>query len=380
MVLYRSCLTAALLATACTTQQPQAPAGLLCELLREPDAAIITDPEPEFSWIVRDDRRGAMQGAYQLLVASSESRMRDNRGDMWDTGKVDSRESINIQYAGRALEANRQFWWQVRTWDTHGEASPFSEPQMFRTGTFGDTTRSWPAQSRWVSTTDNKWLLENRQCADYQEVAPQQLLRLSDGHYFVDFGKAAFATLRLTLTSPADGDRVKIFLGERRTQDNLVHKDPGRSNIGFKEVGLVVKKGRHTYTLALPRHISHYPNSQVLAQHMPEVTPYRYAEIVQAPSQIDVNDVRQLVLYYYFDDNASSFSCSDDRLNQVWALCKYTLKATPFLALYADGNRERMPYEDDAYIQQLGHYSVDREFSVGRYTSEFLIFNPAWPT
>jgi hypothetical protein len=39
-----------------------------------------------------------------------------------------------------------------------------------------------------------------------------------------------------------------------------------------------------------------------------------------------------------------------------------------------------MPYEADAYIQQLGHYSVDREFSAARYTTEFLLSHASWPT
>ncbi len=56
------------------------------------------------------------------------------------------------------------------------------------------------------------------------------------------------------------------------------------------------------------------------------------------------------------------------------------MKMTPFLALYADGNRERMPYEADSYIQQLGHYAVDREYAVARYTLQFLLRNPSWPT
>ncbi|MEZ4826804.1 MAG: hypothetical protein R3C61_11005 [Bacteroidia bacterium] len=90
--------------------------------------------------------------------------------------------------------------------------------------------------------------------------------------------------------------------------------------------------------------------------------------------------MQQAALFYYFDDQAASFSCSDTNLNEVWNLCKYTLKATPFLGVYADGNRERMPYEADAYIQQLGHYTVDREYSIGKYTVNFLLDHASWPT
>ena len=132
--------------------------------------------------------------------------------------------------------------------------------------------------------------------------------------------------------------------------------------------------------MKIPRKISHYPNSQVLAEHMPEVTPFRYVEIIDSPSEISKADIKQIALFYYFDENSSSFASSDQNLNQVWDLCKYTMKMTPFLALYADGNRERMPYEADAYIQQLGHYSVDREYTLARYTLQFLLRNPSWPT
>ena len=41
---------------------------------------------------------------------------------------------------------------------------------------------------------------------------------------------------------------------------------------------------------------------------------------------------------------------------------------------------ERIPYEADAYINQLGHYCTDREFSMARYTHEYLMTHPTWPT
>lgn len=51
------------------------------------------------------------------------------------------------------------------------------------------------------------------------------------------------------------------------------------------------------------------------------------------------------------------------------------------MGVYIDGGgRERMPYEADAYVQQISHYAVDREYAIQRYTTNFLIFNPSWPT
>lgn len=56
------------------------------------------------------------------------------------------------------------------------------------------------------------------------------------------------------------------------------------------------------------------------------------------------------------------------------------MKATSAFGLYLDGNRERLPYEADAYINQLGHYNVDAEYSLARYTNAYLIRRPSWPT
>jgi len=64
----------------------------------------------------------------------------------------------------------------------------------------------------------------------------------------------------------------------------------------------------------------------------------------------------------------------------VWELCKYSIKATSFCGVYVDGDRERIAYEADAYINQLSHYCVDREFTMARYTHEYLMQNPTWPT
>ena len=61
-------------------------------------------------------------------------------------------------------------------------------------------------------------------------------------------------------------------------------------------------------------------------------------------------------------------------------MCKYTAKGTSFLGVYIDGERERIPYEADAYISQLGHYSMDREYALARHTIEYLLEHPTWPT
>ena len=51
--------------------------------------------------IVDATNRGAMQTAYRILVASSADTLAANQGDLWDSGKVASSDSIQIEYAGK---------------------------------------------------------------------------------------------------------------------------------------------------------------------------------------------------------------------------------------------------------------------------------------
>ncbi|MDZ7720804.1 MAG: alpha-L-rhamnosidase C-terminal domain-containing protein [Balneolaceae bacterium] len=361
----------------------QAPKGLIIELLRVPEEAVITDPQPEFGWIVNDSRRGAMQSAWQILVSSDKERIQNDQGDMWNSGKTDSDQSTDISYAGKPLEPNTVYWWKVRTWDQHGEVSAYSTPQKFNTGDFNNEERSWPGESHWVQLDVNgetKHVFENRHPIRYHEVKPVSVVRNSAGNHFIRFEKAAFGALKLTLDAPENADTLIVHLGEDDTSENMVNKNPGGS-ITYNQVKVALKPGKSEYIVEIPRFVSNYPNSQVLADHMPEVTAFRYAEIEGWEGDLQPDQIRQLALLYHFDDEASYFQSSDDNLNQIWELSKHTLKVTPFMGVYIDGGaRERMPYEADAYVQQISHYSVDREFAIQRYTTNFLIFNPSWPT
>ena len=121
------------------------------------------------------------------------------------------------------------------------------------------------------------------------------------------------------------------------------------------------------------------PGAVLMPCEIGEVYPFRYAEIEHA-SDVDAAQVHQIRVHYLFDDDASTFSSSDPILNEVWDLCKYTIKATSFAGVYVDGDRERIPYEGDAYINQLCHYCVDSEYDLARYSHEYLLHHPTWPT
>ena len=100
------------------------PANLRCEYLTDPLG--IDAGSPRFSWILSSNRRGELQSAYQILVASSPKLLSLGKGDLWDSGKVSSDESSQIIYAGNPLVSRESCFWKVRTWDRDGKAGDWS--------------------------------------------------------------------------------------------------------------------------------------------------------------------------------------------------------------------------------------------------------------
>ncbi|NCB07269.1 MAG: alpha-rhamnosidase, partial [Bacteroidia bacterium] len=115
-------------------QNLPAPTGLLTELLRVPEKAVITNPRPGFSWIFPQE--GVSQTAFRILVASSPDLLSEGKADMWDSKMTQSPASINVRYAGKELQPDAVYWWAVKVWAETGTESAFSQPQQFNTGIF----------------------------------------------------------------------------------------------------------------------------------------------------------------------------------------------------------------------------------------------------
>ena len=329
----------------------------------------IRNEKPYFGWIMNDNKPNTLQTAYRILVATDKKLLSQNQGDMWDSGRTESNNSTAVQYAGKALKSSAVYYWKVQTWSNHGEESLFSEPKSFITAaTFDNQTACYPLQ-----------------VTDEYPVHIRDISSKEDVITFVDFGKAAFGRLRITLTSQKS-DTVMIHLGED-VKDGRVNRKP-EGTVRYASYKLPLMAGTHTYSVKIrpdERNTSATANvSGVKAILMPdytgEVLPFRYCEVEGYCGVIRNSDLVRQSVHYPFNEQASYFLSSDTVLNQVWDLCKYSVKATSFSGTYVDGDRERIPYEADALINQLCHYSVDREFSIARHSHEYLIENATWPT
>jgi len=337
----------------------QGPTDLTVEWIRNTKDVEVLDTRPEFGWVVPD---GAVsQSAYQLLVASSEEKINNNIGDVWDSAQVRSNTSSEIEHAGAALESGETYYWQARIWDEENRLSSYSKPQTFTMGTMQKTI-----------TTANSFNVER--------IAPVNFEKRG-GLYFIDFGKAAFATIDFTYRAKTP-HTLTFHIGEELDGKNLNRFPAENSHIRYQEIEVPVSPGKTEYQLPVKvdKRNTLPGKALPLPDGFPVLLPFRYAEVEGAQETITADNFKQLAHFSYWEEDASAFGSSDDILNQVWDLCKYSIKATTFNGLYVDGDRERIPYEADAYLNQLSHYNTDREFAIARQTIEYFMEHPTWPT
>ena len=350
-------------------QSLKAPADLRIDLLLESNtrdlpgrAALTANQHPHFTWVMNDPATNSYQIAYRILVASAPEKLKANKADVWDSGKIFAAWQPGTPYRGPKLIPNTAYYWKVMVWNNLRGQSPFSKAAVFRTA---DTLNQY--------STAVYPLIKSTQ-------SPVRSRVLKNKNLLYDFEKDAFGQFHISAISLTGADTLKIHIGETTDSTGAVETKP-RGTIRYRLLSLPLKKGKHNYQ---PEFLADKRNTSSNAIRMPayigEVMPFRYLEIESPGKGITINRVQRYVVTYPFNDTAALFKSSDTLLNQVWELSKYTIKATSFTGLYVDGDRERIPYEADALINQLSHYATDAEFSMAKRTLEYLIYHPTWPT
>ena len=120
------------------------PAELRCEYRANPlgiDAA-----RPRLSWIVSSTERGQRQTMYQVLVASSEAVLKQDQGDLWDSGQVKSNHTTAVVYEGKPLVSNQLCCWKVKVWDKEDKPSEWSTTALWSMGLL--QSADWKAE--WI--------------------------------------------------------------------------------------------------------------------------------------------------------------------------------------------------------------------------------------
>jgi hypothetical protein len=137
-----------LLCTAAAAFAGMMAADLRCDYAVNPLG--VDSANPRLFWKLASGSHGQRQTAYQILAASSEKNLARDDGDLWDSGKVSSDETIQISYAGAALKSSQQIFWKVRVWDQNEKVSAWSKPTTWTMGVLQDS--DWHAQ--WIGAVD----------------------------------------------------------------------------------------------------------------------------------------------------------------------------------------------------------------------------------
>jgi len=185
------------------------PSGLTVEYRVDPLG--IDTFHPRLGWILESPGRGQFQSAYQVLVADSPQRLIADQGNLWDSGKVESRESLSIVYAGQPLRSGLRCYWKVRVWNGGKYPSAWSRTAVWETALLDP--KDW--LGRWIE--DGKPTPQRDE--DFYADDPAPLFRKA---FSLPLG---VKRARLYITGLG---YYEAFLNGRRVGDHVL--DPGWTN------------------------------------------------------------------------------------------------------------------------------------------------------
>lgn len=216
------------------------------------------------------------------------------------------------------------------------------------------------------------------------EQSPVRISHPAPNVVLVDFGRVAFGNLELTPAADAKGT-ITVRFGEKLLEGRIDTKPPG--TVRYATVTIELKGGQSLIVAppADPRNTEQgtekHPPAVLTPKEWGVVLPFRWVEIEGRAGELKPDQIiRRAAFAETWDDDAASFESSDEMLNRIWDLSRYSIKATTFAGVYVDGDRERIPYEADAYLNQLSHYYTDNDVQMARDTFDWLMKHGTWPT
>ena len=185
------------------------PTELRCEYLINPLG--IDELQPRLSWIlqVKERTRGQKQTAYQIIVASSEKKLKADEGDLWDSGQIASSRSNQIEYNGRLLTSRRRCYWKVRIWDKDGAVSAWSGPAYWSMGLLQSS--DWMA--KWIGARPIILTGNEQRDSVARLMAPSPMLRKT----FISNKRILRATMLVTALG-----LYEVHLNGRRVGDHVL--------------------------------------------------------------------------------------------------------------------------------------------------------------
>ncbi|MDO4558174.1 MAG: alpha-L-rhamnosidase N-terminal domain-containing protein, partial [Planctomycetia bacterium] len=255
---------------------------LRCENLNHPLGLDVASPR--LSWILTSSERGTVQTGYRILVSSSPEILSAERGDRWDSGWVETDQSILVPYAGDPLKAFDRCYWTVKVRDNHGNESDWSEPSYWTIGPMSE--EDW-GDSLWLGYRPTDRNLPERPCnavVDYVKFGGAQWLWIpTEGVDPRVNAPVEDVVFRRTFTLPSDrevswakvivtaDDRFTIVMNQRPAADaegNLLANM--RRPVGWTPNQLTTDAWRHVQEFDFSGYLEPGENQiEIFAQNLP---------------------------------------------------------------------------------------------------------------
>lgn len=101
---------------------------------------------PVMGWVLESDDRGVMQQSYSIRIATD----RDLQNVVWESGTVESDQSVDVVPTGFTADARTRYYWQVTVTDNKGNTATSTEKAYFETGLM--KTTAWN-KTKWIKAT-----------------------------------------------------------------------------------------------------------------------------------------------------------------------------------------------------------------------------------
>jgi alpha-L-rhamnosidase len=218
------------------------PQHLQCEHMLNPQGIDVVDPH--LSWISTSNERNQSQTAYRVIVASSLIKLNANTGDIWDSKKVTSSESLNVKYSGLSLTSTMPLYWKVKVWDKNGIESPWSPSANWTMGLLndGDWKAKWIGLDKAMGADDIKSELSRLSARMVRKEFPIKKKLTRATVYMCGLG-----LFELTVNGNKIGDQVLApALSEYNKRSYYMTFDvTGQIKAGQNAIGILLGNGRY---------------------------------------------------------------------------------------------------------------------------------------
>ena len=121
--------------------------------------------QPRLSWEITSGRRDVKQISYQIRVAATTMELKSGNNLLWNTGNVNSDQSIHVPYEGPELNSGQRVYWQVRIRDDKNILSEWSEIVYWEMGILHIS--EW--QASWISPKNEQNVSASQPCPIFRK-------------------------------------------------------------------------------------------------------------------------------------------------------------------------------------------------------------------